>query len=287
MAVKAAARNSDQDTGQAIGNYYHDRFLERVFSETKPAFILKGGRGMLARRVTARHTRDTDFAYGGTDVEEAVSELKRVATIDLDDFLEFRFMSAERIAEDQEYRDGCNVIFTPVLGGTKTLSDISIDLVVDQIAEGKADLVVPASRLCVEGLPVFDYLVYPVTSAMADKVCAIMQKYSGDRESSRVRDLVDLIVYITTGSFNGSELSQKITVESHLRKMNEIKEFRIPSTWPSQYESSFIQSAREAKLPVEYQSILSAEQLAKAAIDPVFKGDADGRAWFPSSLEWK
>lgn len=85
MAVKAAARNSDQDTGQAIGNYYHDRFLERVFSETKPAFILKGGRGMLARRVTARHTRDTDFAYGGTDVEEAVAEDHRGVSFEEDE----------------------------------------------------------------------------------------------------------------------------------------------------------------------------------------------------------
>ena len=76
MAVKAAARNSEQDTGKAIEAYYAGRFLERVFSEDEPAFVLKGGRGMLARTVKARYTSDTDLLYQGIDIEDAVVELK-------------------------------------------------------------------------------------------------------------------------------------------------------------------------------------------------------------------
>lgn len=47
MAVKAAAKASSQDTGQALLDYYHDRFLARVFCEKDSQFVLKGGRGML------------------------------------------------------------------------------------------------------------------------------------------------------------------------------------------------------------------------------------------------
>lgn len=60
MAVKAIARNSGQDAGRAIEAYYTGRFLERVFSEDEPAFVLKGGRGMLTRTFKARYTSDTD-----------------------------------------------------------------------------------------------------------------------------------------------------------------------------------------------------------------------------------
>ena len=56
MAVKAAAKASSQDTNQALLDYYHDRFLSRIFSEDDPRFILKGGRGMLARLVDVRRT---------------------------------------------------------------------------------------------------------------------------------------------------------------------------------------------------------------------------------------
>lgn len=185
---------------------------------------------MLARTVNARHTRDTDFLFRGIDLEEAISELKRLASVDLDDFLEFRFVSAEKIAKDQEYRDGYRVVFTPILGGTKRMNDISVDLVVSQVISDDADIITPASRLKVKGLPIFDYHVYPVTSAIADKVCATMQVYPEGRTSSRVRDLVDLIVYLTTESFSGRELSQKIDLERRLRKwgLSTLSAFQIP-----------------------------------------------------------
>lgn len=65
MAVKAAAKASSQDTGQALLDYYHDRFLARVFCEKDSQFVLKGGRGMLARLVDVRRTWDTDLFYSG------------------------------------------------------------------------------------------------------------------------------------------------------------------------------------------------------------------------------
>ncbi len=287
MAVKEAARKSGQDIGQALQNYYHDRFLERIFSEPNPSFVLKGGRGMLARTVNARHTRDTDFLFRGVDLEEAVSELKRLASVDLGDFLEFRFVSAEKIAKDREYRDGYRVVFTPVLGGTKRMNDISVDLVVSQVISDDADIITPASRLKVKGLPIFDYLVYPVTSAIADKVCATMQIYPEGRTSSRVRDLVDLIVYLTTESFSGRELSQKIDLERRLRKMESIDAFRIPDTWASNYMRTYERLALEARLPEEYRNIHAAEQLVKECIDGTLSGEADGFAWSPIELYWR
>ena len=113
MAVKAAAKASGQDVNKAIEAYYAGRFLERVFSQSEPSFVLKGGRSILARTVKARYTRDTDFLYRGVDIEEAVEEFKCLASIDLRDFLEFRFVSASEIAKDQEYRDGYRVVSSP------------------------------------------------------------------------------------------------------------------------------------------------------------------------------
>lgn len=157
MAVKAAARESGRDVNKALEEFYTGRLLERVFSEDTSSFVLKGGRSMLARTVDARYTRDTDFLYRGADLDEALHELQRFATIDLGDFLEFRFLSAERIASDQEYRDGYRVVFEPVLGGTKTMGHISIDLVTSQIDTAYIDIITPANRLSIKGLPVFDY----------------------------------------------------------------------------------------------------------------------------------
>ena len=60
MALKEAARKSGRDVSRAMADFWHGRLLERVFSEDDPSFVLKGGRGMLARTPSARYTRDTD-----------------------------------------------------------------------------------------------------------------------------------------------------------------------------------------------------------------------------------
>lgn len=287
MAVKAAARNSGQDTGRAIEAYYAGRFLERIFSEDEPAFVLKGGRGMLARTVKARYTSDTDLLYQGVDIEEAVSELKRLASIDLSDFLEYRFVSADPIAEDQEYRNGYRIVFAPVLGGAKKMNDIKVDLVVNQVPGGVADIVTPANRLDVKGLPTFDYRVYPVVNAMADKVCAIMQSYSGGRPSSRVRDLVDLVVYITTETFNGGSLGAQISLEAHLRKMGNVDAFCVPESWYEIRSKTYSKIATDAKLPPEYKELTDAEMLVQSCVDDAISRRVDNCMWSPESLQWE
>lgn len=288
MAVKEAAKKSGQDVSKAIEAYYASRLLERVFSEPEPAFVLKGGRGMLARTVSARYTRDTDFLYRGADPDEALEELKRVAAIDLDDYLEFRLASADRMAEGQEYRDGYRVVFSVVLGSTKRMNDVSVDLVVDQVPLDMADVVTPASRLKIEGAQVFDYLVYPVANAMADKVCATMQTYSGDRCSSRVRDLVDLAVYATTEDIDGSSLSKSISLEARLRKLGQLGSFEVPSLWrEARHASIFTNSAKEAQLPTAFRSVSEAEALVKACVDPAIRCEVDGMTWSHADLAWR
>ena len=69
QAVKAAAKRSGQDVGRAVEGFYAGRLLERVFSEERKPFVLKGGRGILARTIDARYTTDTDFLYRGDDLE--------------------------------------------------------------------------------------------------------------------------------------------------------------------------------------------------------------------------
>lgn len=231
QAVKAAARKSGQDVGRAIEGFYVGRLLERVFSEERKPFVLKGGRGILARTADARYTTDTDFLYKGDDLEEALGELKRFASKDLGDRIEFRFTSADKIAATQEYRNGCRARFEVVLDGTRRKSEIAIDLVADPVELGKAELVTPANRLDVKGLAVFDYLVYPVERTVADKVCATMQAYPGGRESSRVKDLVDLVLHVTRYGMTGSDLSEAIEREAGMRGIGTLDAFRVPESW--------------------------------------------------------
>lgn len=286
QAVKAAARKSGQDVGRAVEGFYVGRLLERVFSEERKPFVLKGGRGILARTLDARYTTDTDFLYRGDDLEEALGELKRLASKDLGDRIEFRFTSADKIAATQEYRNGCRARFEVVLDGTRRKSEIAIDLVADPVELGKAELVTPANRLDVKGLVVFDYLVYPVERTVADKVCATMQAYPGGRESSRVKDLVDLVLHVTRYGMTGSYLSEAIERESGMRGIGTLDAFRVPESWRGPREGAYKKAAAEAKIPDRWLGVEAAEGIVKACVDPAIRRKVEGLEWDPEALEW-
>ena len=97
MAVKAAAKASPLDTNLAISGFNFYRLLCRVFSEKDRKFALKGGLSVLARTVDARATRDIDLLAQETELGAAVEELRRLASVDLGDFMAFRFDKAEPI----------------------------------------------------------------------------------------------------------------------------------------------------------------------------------------------
>lgn len=150
MAVRDAARESPMDTNRAIVGFYFHRFLCRVFSEDDGRFVLKGGQSVLARTLDARVTRDIDLVAQEESLEEAVADLARAASIDLEDFVSFVFDRAEQIKKEDEYRCGAKVWFTPFMG-TKKLQPISIDLVIDEVRGLEPEVLAPIDRLNIEG----------------------------------------------------------------------------------------------------------------------------------------
>lgn len=285
MAVKAAAKESPLDTGRAVSGFYFHRLLCRIFSDPKRGFVLKGGQSMLARTVDARATRDIDLLSKERSLENALEELKAAASIDLGDHMRFVFESASETKAEDEYRSGLSVVFTPWLG-PKRMQPMSIDLVIDEVPFGEAELVTPADRVQVEGIEVFDYLVYPVENALADKLCAMVERHGG-RPSSRVKDLVDVLVYATTCPIDGSKLAASTRREACVRKIRLAESFALPEGWEGIYDRQFAKLCAQTGLSDVYSSVVKASDLAAKLFDPALRGEAEGFSWDPERLEWR
>lgn len=284
MAVKAAAKASPLDTNRAVSGFYFHRLLCRIFSQPDSPFILKGGQGMLARTVSARATRDIDLLAEQTDLESSLAELKSLAAIDLKDFITFEFAHAEPIKTEDEYRSGLSVSFVPLLG-RKKMQDISIDLVVDPIACGEPEVVRPADRIEIDGLLVFDYRVYPSASSVADKLCAIIETHNG-RPSSRIKDLVDVLVYSTAIDFDGNELRERILAETKARGILPPDRFSVPLQWHISHKARFSKLIRETELPSRFSDLGKAQEFAARFFDPVLSKEACGKRWDHVNSIW-
>lgn len=91
-AKKAAAVDPALDVNKRIHLEYFNRFLSRVFSEGADSeWVLKGGTGLLARVPSTRSTRDIDLYRSGFTITEALSDLIRLASIDLGDHFRFEY----------------------------------------------------------------------------------------------------------------------------------------------------------------------------------------------------
>ena len=286
MAVKEAAKKSPLDTNRAIAGFYFHRLLCRVFSDPDSPFVLKGGQSVLARTVDARATRDIDLLAREASVEAAVADLRRLADIRLDDFITFSYDKAEPIKAEDEYRSGMKVWFTPSLGG-KSLQAVSVDLVVDEVDGLEPEVVTPADRLQIDGIPVFDYQVYRPESALADKLLAMVEVHDG-KPSSRVKDLVDVIVYAKTCRVGSKTLAKQVAKESRTRKVSLPEYFRVPETWPAAYGKAYTRMAKQAKIDDVAPNMASAEELAAKLYEPALDTHQEHEVstWNPTSLNW-
>ena len=283
-AIKAAAKASPMDTNKAYAGFFFHRLLCRVFSDPNSSFLLKGGQSMLARTVDARATRDIDLLSEGVDLEQAVEELKRLASIDMGDFVMFTFSQVKSIKDEDEYRAGVCVVFHVRLGN-KRLQDVSVDLVADEIPQEGFDTLTPADRIEVRGIPTCDYRIYTVESALADKFCGIVERHDG-RSSSRQKDLIDVLIYALSSEIDGAALSRRLQVEQTARKMPRSDRFEIPAEWRESGEARFRKLCGQVPLVKGANGLDDAVKIASKLFNPVLDGSAAGKKWDPASGAW-
>ncbi len=284
-AVKSAAQaaheaNPVRQTGDLIRQAYYDRFLCRIFSEADASeWVLKGGTGMLARVPTARRTVDADLFRAGYSPEHALSDLRRLAAVDLGDHFRFVYRDHSEILIDalQPYTDGYRVTFDAYLG-VKLVDTIRIDLSTGSSPTGTIEVEDPANRLTLPRLESYPYRLYPIVDQVADKVSATITDYNG-RPSSREKDLVDLVVIALTQTMDAVALRTAIESECAKRRLIMPERFEIPEHWGRVY-------ARLARsTPAEPHSITAARDLVGAFIDPVLNKAAGG-VWHPKDQAW-
>ena len=285
MAVKEAAKASSQDTNRAISGFYFHRLLCRVFTDGNASFVLKGGHGVLARTLDARATRDIDLLSTSNNLEGALAALRHLAQRDLGDFIFFEYEGAEPIKADDEYRSGLSVRFVPVMG-VKRMQPISIDLVVDEVPLEGAEPISPADRIDVKGLITCDYLVYPVGAALADKLCALSERHNG-RASSRVKDLVDIVIYALTCDIDGNDLQRRVQREIAVRKLEPMGAFSLPEEWGASQARQYAKLCAQTGIPKHLHDIEEASKLAARLFDCVLNRYCDGLQWSHADLDWE
>lgn len=273
MALVTAASGSPRK-GTALADMVRHQFLARVFASRTEPWVLKGGTAMLVRVQDARATRDVDLMRGQGNLEEAIDALRRACVVNLDDWLTFEVQTPRALVNRQPNVDGIAINIATTLG-VKALNPLKVDLVVGSLmtAEPEYRDTPPPHRI--DGLDLdVPMRLYPASDHVADKVCATAELHRGNR-SSRVRDLVDIVVLARTTVFDRASLRAAIHGEWAHRDLPGAPVFEPPPQWVKTYS----RSAQNVSSLGAMRDFETASRFAQRFLSPVLGRDESAMKW--------
>lgn len=162
---------------------------------------------------------------------------------------------------------------------------VSVDLVSDEIPLEYIDMLDPIDRMQVGDLDSCDYPTYPAERAIADKVCAIIERHGG-RPSSRVKDFVDIIIYAMSVDFSYNALARALSREAASRHLALGDEILLPAEWGAMHERQYRSLFANNRLFEAAPSFEEGLAIAKRFLDPAVRGMDKQGFWSHAELRW-
>lgn len=210
-----------------------------------------------------------------------LADVERLASADLGDFVTFRLTRHEESLDENGYSRLLKLRYATFVGDEEK-DPILIDLSLDCEPTCPPERLTPANRVAIGGVVVADYLAYPLPDQLADKLCAIMELQPGGWRSSRMKDLVDVVIYATHEDFRLSQLRRAVRSECAKRGMDVPERFAAPEDWRGRFPAF----ARRNGLRAELAGFEAATSLAAGFFGPALADEPGESRWDHDSLAW-
>lgn len=227
-----------------------ERLLARLFDDRDPPWLLKGGYAMELRfRPRARTTRDVDLTIGSA-VDQVVlaerllevhEELQTAAAKDLGDYFEFIVQPARSELQAAPGGGGVFPVIARMAG--RDFARFHIDVGFGDAVVGDAETLIGDDLMGFAGVVPACARAIPKAQQFAEKVHAYTFPWT-DRENTRSRDLVDLLLLIERGDLDPDAVRHAIVVTFRRRARHPPPDdLPLP---PESWQSEFPAMAREA-----------------------------------------
>lgn len=257
-----------------------DRLLARLLVVAPDRWVVKGGVALELRLGNrARTTKDLDLARQDGE-EYATADLIRAQEIDLADFFGFRI---ERRGDLDEAREGAAVGYHVLaeLAG-RPFETVIIDINTSDPFVATPDRLKGPDLLGFAGFAPIAVPALPLEQHLAEKVHAYTRTYGAGHRSSRVKDLVDIVLIRSVATFAGGRLRSALDLTFATQGTHPIPAAVPPP--PPEWRSPYRALAKETGLDPD---VASGHRLAATFLDPVLGGTvADNACWEPVQSSW-
>jgi hypothetical protein len=269
-ALRDAAERSEADLNWLRRRHAFTRLLHRLAAAAPDEWVLKGGFAIELRRPGfVRATKDLDLALRreltGPEPDRLTERLRTALDTDPDgDLFVFRVRAPTRMAEDAYGRPAWRFKLTVQLAG-RTFSDTRVDVIArpDELG-GLDEVTLSPGALAPPGAPARTILLTDRSQQFAEKLHALTRQY-GSGESSRVRDLADLVMLTHDGLPADVELARAVHRVFRVRATHP-----VPGRLPEPPEGWAVPYRRlAARLGIEPGDLVDAHRLVADVWDAV------------------
>lgn len=282
-ALEQRLKNEAQTTDIALirlrKRVAFERFLARLATSESSGWVLKGAFALELRLgLRARTTKDIDL--GRADDEEAATEHLEAAThIDLGDFFVFEVRRTPALDAATGFHAVRFTVRADLDG--RRFEQFPVDVAFSEAMPIQAEPLFGANSLEFADVAELQLPVVSLEQHVAEKLHAYTGAFGRDqRESTRVKDLVDLVLIGEMAELDAKRLRQALTTTFELRARQPLPS-AIPS--PPSWARPYAALAREVGVAVDIEAGHAA---AARLLDPVLRSEA-GSCWDPEARRWR
>jgi len=256
--LKAISKETGIDLQRVRRKVAFERFLARLFSVQPYPWVLKGGYALEVRFEVARATKDLDLGtrlkIAGTVDEQRVILLEKLqerAMLEAEDHFQFRVEPTTKLIESAPY-GGFRFPIRSMIAGRLFVA-FSLDVGFGDAVTPPTEEIEGSNWLDFCGIPPARFEAISLEQQFAEKIHA-MTVDRGERENSRVKDLVDVLLLIETG------LDKERVSESLINTFRRRGESSVPSrppNLPDSWRLPFSQMAAECDLNPDFDAALN------------------------------
>jgi len=255
-----------------------ERLLARLHVVAPDAWVLKGGFALELRLGSqARTTKDIDVDWAiGED--EAVGLLLDAAAVTLDDRFEFAIERAQ--VDDDLPGGGQRWAVAATLAG-REFERVAIDIGFAAESVFEPESIASSHLLDFADIAPIHIPTVAIEQHVAEKLHAYTRTYAAGRSSSRVKDLVDLVVIAHTTTIDADRLTRAIK-EIFQRRGTHPVPYAVPSPpgdWGPGWRRLVVNVPADEDVGIGYAN-------AASFLDPILERGLTSGTWDPGASEW-
>lgn len=212
-SLGARLANHAREIGYDVNRLRRHLVFQRILARLAPSdrWVLKGGFALEVRLPSrARATKDLDLTMLGP-ASALLDEFADALAVDVAaDGFEFEIRRAREIAPADEQNDAVRFSVRARLGG-REFASVVIDAAArpEELDAAVGPIVVPPPVLA-PGIEPVTIAAVDIAQHAAEKFHALARRYADDRPSTRVKDLVDLILMLDTDLLPDDRLGERL-----------------------------------------------------------------------------